>query len=104
MGQDLSLFTSQRPQNDLDLWGLNWSELGQACPVGIMDSGSVKAFCCECQRQGLDRGRGAYSADGQRGEDPRLGLCRAQQDVADSVGVRAVFITVQEGTVQRRLD
>lgn len=72
--------------------------------MGIMDPGSVKAFCCECQRQGLDRGRGACSADGQRGEDPRRGLCRAQQDVGDSVGVRAVFITVEEGTVQRRLD
>lgn len=54
LGQDLSLLTFQRPQNDLDLWGLSWSELGQACPVGIMDSGSAKAFGCECQRHGLD--------------------------------------------------
>lgn len=36
-----------------------------------------------------------------REEDPRWGLFRAQQDVGDSVGVRAGFITVQEGQAEK---
>ena len=57
-GQDLSFLTSQRPQNDLDQWGLSWSELGQAHPRGSWTRAQPRPSAVNARGRGLAKAEG----------------------------------------------
>lgn len=84
LGQDLSFLTSQRPQNDRDLWGLSWSELGQAHPRGSWTRAQPRPSAVNA------RGRGLAKVEG-----PTLLMVREErtQD-GGSTGPSKVWVTL----------